>query len=131
LIQLKKPVEGHKELKLATEYEPNVSFYHACLGTFLYRDGDLAGAERSWRKALTIDPKNPVLLFELGRVLQDQGRIDAAVKQYHDSLFALEKASLDPTGKNYIDPNGSYFSIDRLRDAVTGRLREIEEARKK
>ncbi len=55
---------------------PNLPLLHCNLGTARFVSGDLAAAERSYRRALELDDRYVNAQFLLGRVLVDQGRKD-------------------------------------------------------
>lgn len=50
------------------------------------QDGDLLGAERWYRLATKVDRTDPVLPFNLGNVLDEQGRPKEAALAYHEAL---------------------------------------------
>jgi len=50
------------------------------------KQGDLKGAEESWRKSIQLDPKNPEVHTNLGVLLQRQGKLDDAINEYKEAL---------------------------------------------
>ena len=65
------------------------------LAAALARRGNLDEAERHFRRALGIQPDNPVCLFNVGYVLQLRGEYAEAVEYYEQALRrnpALEPA---------------------------------------
>ena len=58
-------------------------------GNKLFRSGDYANAEVSYRKAIEKNPKNPQAVFNLGNALMAQKKDSAAVMQF-DSATKLE-----------------------------------------
>jgi tetratricopeptide (TPR) repeat protein len=129
--QLNENKRAQRELQLATSVEPNISYFHYSLGHFLYRTGALQEALVSLRKAVEIDPKNPAARFALGRVLEDKREVHLASEEFEKALRALEEIEADTDGINYVDQDGSYFSIAGLREQIGERLKLIKAARKK
>lgn len=69
---------------------PSFADAHINLGRLLHNQGDLAAAEDHYRKALAAAP-TALPWFNLGVVLEDQGRADEAITAYRASL------ELDPS----------------------------------
>lgn len=59
-------------------------------GNAHYRDREYAKAETDYRKALSVNPQNAQAAYNLGRVLQQQGKSKEAVSQY-EAAAKLEK----------------------------------------
>ncbi len=56
------------------------------LGSLLALDGDLAGAEQAYRRAIGIDDTNASAHYNLGLLLQKQGERRAALKEFQRTL---------------------------------------------
>jgi Flp pilus assembly protein TadD len=52
----------------------------------LHEDGDLRGAEKQYRAALSVAPTHPVAAFNLGVALDDQGRLADAAEAYRGAI---------------------------------------------
>ena len=59
---------------------------HSNLGTTLFNEGDFAGAEQHFRKAIDINPDFATARFKLGLALEELGRPDDALGAYGDLL---------------------------------------------
>ncbi len=51
-----------------------------------YKATDYAGAAETFRRALDLDPNNPVIYYRLGYVLTYQGELEAALQNHRKSL---------------------------------------------
>jgi len=69
----------------------NEAAVHNNIGTALRKKGDLAGAIHAYGEAITADPKQPLLRYNLARAWEDQGRGDEAHRAYEAAV------ELDPT----------------------------------
>ena len=56
------------------------------LGLSYYRNGNLAEAEKAYRKALSIDPTYLIAKNGLGVVLLESGRVNEAIASFEDIL---------------------------------------------
>ncbi len=83
-------------------------------GVVLYkRDGDLKGALKMFGRARRMQPDNPYLLVDYGRVFEENGEPDAAV-----TLF-LDAVSLDPDTKYaYVGLVRAYVKANDLDNAL-------------
>jgi Flp pilus assembly protein TadD len=61
-------------LKRALKEKPHLARAHYYLGGVLYRQGDLAGAEKAYREADQWSPEDPLPLIALCQLLTHQGR---------------------------------------------------------
>lgn len=85
--------------------------------------GDLAGAEKYYRKSLAINPDNTDVLFYLGRMLSDQGRYDEsaevlikALALRHDFIDArLLLATVYLESDRFSDAENEHLEILSLR----------------
>ena len=66
--------------------EPNSWHIRNNLGYALWLRGDRAGAEREWRAALEIKPKNDIVLSNLGIVYKKEKRFPEAVEYFKRAL---------------------------------------------
>jgi Flp pilus assembly protein TadD len=62
-----------------TARRPDNAWGHYMLGLSAWKDGNVAGAESAFEKALSIDPRHVKSLVNLSRVLIDQKRHDDAI----------------------------------------------------
>ncbi len=67
---------------------PNDPFYHELKGQFLLEGGKAAASVASYRKAVSLAPKEPLLLAGLGRALVAVGSADSV----REALRVLEKS---------------------------------------
>ena len=67
-------------LEKTTQHEDKRPDFHNNLGTVLKASGDLAAAEKAFRKALTLDRNLVPALVNIGSLLIERGRIPAALK---------------------------------------------------
>jgi Flp pilus assembly protein TadD len=83
--------------------------------TFAEEDGDLAGAERAYRRALYIDRKCTIAHFHLGLVQQQQG--DGA-----GARRSLQTAARLARGEDVHEavPHGDGICYGRLREMIDG-----------
>jgi tetratricopeptide (TPR) repeat protein len=83
------PVDGEAlTLVAAEDYRDAAAWVAAGLGH--EGTGDLAQAERAYRRAIRLDPSDPSAQLNLGNVLLERGRPDAAVERF------AQAAALDP-----------------------------------
>jgi tetratricopeptide (TPR) repeat protein len=59
-------------------------------GNRLFKDSAFVDAEVNYRKALDIDPKSTVSMYNLGNSLSQQQKVEEAIKQY-DNTATIEK----------------------------------------
>lgn len=71
--------QAHAILARAIDSEPNNADANAGFAESLRVRGDLAGAEQYYRRAIELDPAYWRHYFYLGRVLQEQGRIEETI----------------------------------------------------
>src|SRR5689334_9999162 len=62
------------------------------------RTGDLAGAERSFRQVIDVDPNHVDAVQSLGVMLCERGEIDAAIDLFESVESTLEAPSLEYFG---------------------------------
>ncbi|HJV90913.1 MAG TPA: protein kinase [Holophagaceae bacterium] len=66
LMSLGRQAEARAAFKTCLDLDPFSSFSNTFLGGTYFYDRDFANAERFFRKALTLDPENPIAHFMLG-----------------------------------------------------------------
>ena len=77
LTALLRPSEARREIELARELDPLSGAVAWTLGGELYYDGRYGEAIKALKDAITMDSKNGVAHFWLGRVFQAQGKYPA------------------------------------------------------
>jgi len=60
----------------------------------MHESGDLMFAEEHYRAALVLRPRDTTALFNLGVVLEDRGRVDAALEMY-EATITIEPSNAD------------------------------------
>jgi tetratricopeptide (TPR) repeat protein len=88
--------EASSLLRRALRKEPGLALAHYYLGAILFRKDDIPGAERAYREADRLDPKDPRALSALCQVLAHAGRVNdvEAVKRSLSTRFPDKAASL-------------------------------------
>jgi type IV pilus biogenesis/stability protein PilW len=74
--------EAEYRRALADPAYPTPEKVYVNWGLTLRKRGDLAGAEAMLRKALEASPRYARAHFEMGRLLEEQGKADGALKEY-------------------------------------------------
>lgn len=102
--------EAEKLLVRAVELYPGDDMMYFQMGALHERQGSLAEAEGQFRRALTVNPDNPMVLNYLGYMLVE------ADDRLEESLGYIRRAvALDPYNPAYLDSLGwAYFKLDRL-----------------
>ncbi len=77
---------GIARLEAVVAEAPELSAPLIDLGIAYHRSGDLAAAETSLKKALSLDPGHPIAHNELGIIYRRTGRFDAARQSYEAAL---------------------------------------------
>jgi hypothetical protein len=70
----------------AVEGSPHLALGHVNLGSTLYREGDVVGAEQQFAQAVAIDSRWPVAHNNLGLIYLNQGRLREAEKEFVNEL---------------------------------------------
>lgn len=65
------------------------------LGTVLWKQGNVAGAEREWQKALALSPKNAIVLNNLGLVKSHQKKYEEAI-EFFQRATRMKPSYTDP-----------------------------------
>ncbi len=83
-------------LRRALRKEPGLALAHYYLGAILFRQDDIPGAERAYREADRLEPKDPRALTALCQVLAHAGRVNEVdeVKRSLAARFPDKAASL-------------------------------------
>lgn len=90
LLDAKHPDEALAEAKKAVELDTKTPIYHVVFGNSLSATGDRKSAIDQYREAIRLRPDYENALYNLGRVLQEDG-------QTNDAKLALSQAlELDP-----------------------------------
>jgi len=85
--------EAHKLLKKAAEMAPHYLGSYMNEGTIYLREGDLAAAENSFKKAFKENPSSSYVFFCLGELAAARGEVEKAFKYYKRSLEINEAFS--------------------------------------
>lgn len=76
-------------------FSPDAYHIRNNLGTVLWRQGNVAGAEQEWQRALANQPKNAIVLNNLGLVRSHQKRYEEAM-EYFRRAMRLKPIYTDP-----------------------------------
>jgi Flp pilus assembly protein TadD len=93
---------------------------HVNLGRLQHEAGDLAAAEAHYRRAVFLDPREPVFWFNLGVILEDRGRPHDAGDAYRhclqlDPAFADAHFNLSGVLERQGDPQGALRHLATYR----------------
>ena len=88
-------VSARRRAEEALEANPNNADAYAILGAARWREGDFAGSNQAFRKAVEIDGENFGALVGLGRNLQAEGKHEEAIA-LQDRLLKKDKDQVDP-----------------------------------
>jgi Tfp pilus assembly protein PilF len=103
---------------------PERAPYHASLGSALLALGRLDAAEAALRRAVDIDPANPIACDDLGSVLARQGKVDEAVEVFRTAI------ALNPSwSKPYVGMVNTLVAAGRQYQAVEQQMRSVEPSR--
>ncbi|MFN0100732.1 MAG: TPR end-of-group domain-containing protein [Bryobacteraceae bacterium] len=98
----------------AIELEPTLAEAHAALGTILlYRDWDWDGAERELRRAIELDPRQPLPPREYSDLLRLRGRPDEALAEIMRVEKLVPASDAMPTQKAVL-----FYSAGRFDEAI-------------
>jgi tetratricopeptide (TPR) repeat protein len=100
-----------KAIKGAIKKRPGLLHARTTLGEHLVATGDLAGAQKVFEDALAINPLQPWVLVQVGKLKAKQGDIDGAIATTDkalalvpdDAVVLMEKASRLIDGRRYKD----------------------------
>jgi DNA-binding winged helix-turn-helix (wHTH) protein/tetratricopeptide (TPR) repeat protein len=114
--------KAYAAARRSVELDPRLALPHVSLGVvLLFRDFDVAGAEREYRRALELEPDSVAAHFRYGCVLSHAGRTAEA-------RALLERAArLDPVSPLIALQAARVEYIDHRYDAVVSGLRELLE----
>jgi tetratricopeptide (TPR) repeat protein len=118
LLRQGKLTDAKKVFEGLVTLDPRDAYFHLALGSIAQRANDLKGAERSYTRALELNPFNAPARANRGEVLMLQGRMVDGAK---DLLRALQD-----------DPEEKFPSTKRARATLTvvqSQLREVGGAR--
>lgn len=99
-------------LETATRLDPSLASVWVNLGVGLRRQGDLAGADEAYRKALEIDPRTPSAYQNLAALLRLQGREQEAI-----GLLARVASFGSRNPYNYLSLGDWSLEAGRLEEA--------------
>jgi Flp pilus assembly protein TadD len=89
--------EGLVELRKAIETEPKNVYWHSDLVYALVWSGDVQGASEQAREALRLDAKCPYAHDAMGMVLEAQGNVEQAIREFSEAI------SLAPLNSEFVD----------------------------
>ncbi|MBW0102161.1 tetratricopeptide repeat protein [Pseudonocardia sp. KRD291] len=81
LLADRRPLDALDALRAVVENQPNDASVHLLAGRAYFDSAQLRRAEVSFEKVLELDPSDHYARFALGKTLQRQGRLSAAVTQ--------------------------------------------------
>jgi tetratricopeptide (TPR) repeat protein len=91
LDRLQKEINRSAELERDKSNKATLSLSLLPLGERQYRIKDFTGALNTYKRALSLDPHNPIIYYRLGYVYTQNGKLDEAIEQLQKAL------ELDPT----------------------------------
>ncbi|MBC8166988.1 MAG: tetratricopeptide repeat protein [Bryobacteraceae bacterium] len=98
----------------AIALDPTLAEAHAALGTLLfYRDWDWDGAERELRRAIELDPRQPMPPREYSDLLRLRGRADEALAEILRVETLVPRSDALPTQKAVL-----FYSAGRFDEAM-------------
>lgn len=86
LIETRQPDRGIAEAQTVLAHKPNDTNALMNIGYAYLKTGDFAGAEKTYRQALTIDPKLPAAHYDLALALKMQDQLEAAQKEFAETI---------------------------------------------
>ncbi len=119
------PVRAKRQLEAVLKSAPGFAPAHDLLGRCLAALNDPAGAEREFRKAVSLDRQEPAAYLGLAEFLAARGRSDEAIAQYRAAL-AVNPAFLPvalPLSQLLVARGGADEAVE-----VTHALAEREDA---
>lgn len=108
-------VHAEKELRSASELDPDNPIHDYMLYAMYKKRGRLADGRDALLAALGKDPANPFGHFELGAALEKEGKWTSALGEYRRAKLLISKCGTD---REYRDLKGNPFSIDHIRAVV-------------
>jgi tetratricopeptide (TPR) repeat protein len=86
---------GREAVERALRLNPNLAEAHAVLGSIrMSHDWDWAGADESFKRALALEPGNPIVVSGAGSLAWILGRLDEAIGLYRKAI------EIDPLNAN-------------------------------
>ncbi|MBC7327861.1 tetratricopeptide repeat protein [bacterium] len=122
LLALNGDIEKAEEfLRRAAEKFPNDEIYYF-LGQFLYLQGKMDEAEKSWEKALQLNPSNPFVLNDLGYLwVEKNKKLDEAIEMLEKAAKMVRSPEiLDSLGWAYLKYGKMKEGLQLLKKAVQG-----------
>jgi Tfp pilus assembly protein PilF len=96
--------QAKKEYLKALDIQDTWAVPYFNLGNVAYRQRDLKGAERYYRKALELDHENPDIMNNLANLLHDMGRNEEATVLIDKALAIAHKAEYIDTKQKITGP---------------------------
>ncbi len=85
-----------ESFQIAVELEPRFSDAHSSIGNVYIMRGDEDEAIKAWKASIAGDPVNPIPYYNIGLVLEQNGRLREAM-DYYSKYLSLHPA---PSGKS-------------------------------
>lgn len=110
-----------QELKLASTLDPTNTISDYALYALYKRKGMIAQERETLLKALEKDSANPLGRFEFAGVLEKEGHLQDALREYREArrLVATVK------GSEYIDLRGNPYQVGGVREEVDKAIERI------
>lgn len=98
-------------------FDQRFDFYYS-LGIFYLKLGQTEDAAKVWEKALTIDPDNPRIHYDLGVLYSKQGKQAAAIEKLSASVRKLSHPALNELKADALNYLGSAYLQQGAIDAA-------------
>ena len=125
-LELQQPERAKAALERAITANDQRANYHEKLGTVLLQldPPDLEGAQRSFERAVQLEPGLYKSHFKLAQVLERQGQEQAALERYTQAVRAGPRfaASYQELGRLYSDLGYAEQAVQVLRAGITSAL---------
>jgi tetratricopeptide (TPR) repeat protein len=113
-----------KDLDRVLELDPKekevIVTVHQAKGEVLYRRGDVAGAQESYKKAISLSPENHQLILTVADRFYNAQDWDNAAKYYQDALSLKERLNVidEKDVANYSALGNALSQLKRKNDAI-------------
>ncbi len=86
--------EAREDLKTALDKNMLFAPAHYMLGSLSLAEGDGPAAEKNFRKAIYLDREFSLAHFSLANVYRDNGKLNAAIREYRNTLNILSSSQI-------------------------------------